>query len=77
MRQFLRDFLPTFEVFTVKIQMVSFYLNANALDLKCLGTDASLKEKGSLVSWNFSVAISGSPHVCFILVLILICMFLR
>ena len=26
---------------------------------------------------NFSVTISVSPHVCFILVLILICMFLR
>ena len=27
--------------------------------------------------WNFSVAISVNPHVCFILVLILISMFLR
>ena len=32
---------------------------------------------GFLLLWNFSVAISVSPHVCFILVLILISMFLR
>ena len=32
---------------------------------------------GFLLLRNFSVAISVSPHVCFILVLILISMFLR
>ena len=32
---------------------------------------------GFLLLQNFSVAISVSPHVCFILVLILISMFLR
>ena len=32
---------------------------------------------GFLLPQNFSVAISVSPHVCFILVLILIYMFLR
>ena len=32
---------------------------------------------GFLLLPNFSVAISVSPHVCFILVLILISMFLR
>ena len=32
---------------------------------------------GFLLLLNFSVAISVSPHVCFILVLILISMFLR
>ena len=32
---------------------------------------------GFLLLQNFSVAISASPHVCFILVLILIPMFLR
>ena len=32
---------------------------------------------GFLLLKNFSVAISVSPHVCFILVLILISMFLR
>ena len=32
---------------------------------------------GFLLLHNFSVAISVSPHVCFILVLILISMFLR
>ena len=32
---------------------------------------------GSLLLRNFSVAISVSPHVCFILVLILISVFLR
>ena len=32
---------------------------------------------GFLLLWNFSVAISVSPHVCFILVLILISVFLR
>ena len=32
---------------------------------------------GFLLVRNFSVAISVSPHVCFILVLILISMFLR
>ena len=33
--------------------------------------------KGFLLLQNFCVAISVSPHVCFILVLILISMFLR
>ena len=37
------------------------------------GTDTG----GFLLLQNFSVAISVSPHVCFILVLILISMFLR
>ena len=32
---------------------------------------------GFLLLQNFSVALSVSPHVCFILVLILISMFLR
>ena len=32
---------------------------------------------GFLLLWNFSVAISMSPHVCFILVLIIISMFLK
>ena len=32
---------------------------------------------GFLLLWKYSVAISVSPHVCFILVLILISMFLR
>ena len=32
---------------------------------------------GFLLLQNFSVAISASPHVCFILVLMLISMFLR
>ena len=32
---------------------------------------------GFLLLQNFSIAISVSPHVCFILVLILISMFLR
>ena len=32
---------------------------------------------GFLLLQNFSVAISVSPHVCFIIVLILISMFLR
>ena len=32
---------------------------------------------GFLLLQNFCVAISVSPHVCFVLVLILICMFLR
>ena len=32
---------------------------------------------GYLLLQNFSVAISVSPHVCFILILILISMFLR
>ena len=42
-----------------------------------LGWDYRGLTGGFLLLQNFSVAISVSPHVCFILVLILISMFLR
>ena len=47
---------------------------------KCRSESRSLNEcltGGFLLLQNFSVAISVSPHVCFILVLILISKFLR
>ena len=43
---------------------------------KIIGKNGGLTD-GFLLLQNFSVAISVSPHVCFILVLILISMFLR
>ena len=43
----------------------------------CLRSGLSWFNGGFLLLQNFSVPISVSPHVCFILVLILIFMFLR
>ena len=46
-------------------------------DNVCQLRTANIKTGGFLLLQNFSVAISVSPHVCFILVLILISVFLR
>ena len=64
----------------VKLSMLGFYIS-----IRCVmafishGTWHTSKTLtgGFLLPQNFCVAISVSPHVCFILVLILISMFLR
>ena len=66
----------------IKINEKEFRLSQYADDTQIFldGTEKSLKETltgGFLLLQKFCVAISVSPHVCFILVLILISMFLR
>ena len=79
--------------FMIRIALMQKFSSLKALSQKFSSLKAlmqkfrSLKPKhwrvssgltdGILLFRNFSVAISGSPHVCFILVLILISIFLR
>ena len=56
---------------------VSLSLNCTDLFRVVLGWAYRGLTGGFLLLQNFSVATSVSPHVCFILVLILISMFLR
>ena len=52
-------------------------VNSFAYLLNCTTVGRATLTGGFLLLRNFSVTISVSPHVCFILVLILISMFLR
>ena len=55
----------------MKLGYLFGFINRGVTDLRYRGLT------GEFLLQNFSVAISVSPHVCFILVLILISMFLR
>ena len=69
----IKDLSLNFKLTSLKVQLAK----VAALRKTVLGWAYRGLTGGFLWLQNFSVAISVSPHVCFILVLILISMFLR